>query len=229
MGNSTAGNVDKVVFCSINQSRHKLYKISNAVLTRAFSNLNIKFEIKAYPPNRIAKELNMGRIDGDTHRIYDFNSENAYPNLIRVEEPVQTVQQSVFTKMGDIRVNGWKSLISYRVLYIAGIKVIENGLETARFPQENRLGVYDIDTAFNLLDKGRGDIVIVSPSTGNSTLKKLGLTDSGIQMISPPLITIALYPYMNKKHEVLAKKLADELKVMKANGEYDKILRLISE
>lgn len=224
-----AQDVEKVVFCSINQRTHRLYQISNAVLTKAFRNLGVEFTIREYPAKRIPLELNIGKIDGDTHRIYDFNSENKYPNLIRVEEPIQVVHQSVFSKLNGIKIDGWESLRQYKILYIKGIKVIEEGLELAKFPKENCLGVYNIDSAFELLNVDRGDIVIVSPSTGRNTLKKLELTNSGIKILSPPLITIDLYPYMNKKHAVLAKKLADEIKSMKANGEYDKILNSISE
>jgi len=184
--------------------------------------------MKALPPNRIAMALDRGHIDGDAHRIYEFNDGNMYPNLIRVEEPIQAVDQSVFTKHRGITVNGWKSLINHRILYIKGIKAIENGLDQAGFPQKNRLGVYDIDTAFKLLNVGRGDMVVVSPSTGRNALNKLGLTHSGIKLLSPPLFTIQLYPYMNKKHALLAEKLAHELRSMKTSGEYDKIRNSIS-
>jgi polar amino acid transport system substrate-binding protein len=217
----------KVVFCSINQSSHRLYRVSYAVLRSAFDHLDIQFEMRERPPKRIVTELNQGSIDGDSHRIYDFNHDRKYRNLIRVEEWIQEVEQSVFTKSDEIKVDGWQSLLPYKVLYIDGIKVIENELEKAQFPKDNRIGVYDIDTAFNLLSLGRGDLVIVSPSTGKAALKKLGLTHSGIKLLQPALMTIKLYPYMNRKHSELAKKLAAQLKKMKSSGEYDKIVNAI--
>lgn len=226
---SSANEPEKVVFCSINKENSRLYKISDAVLTYVFKNIGVKFELKNFPPNRAPIELNSGKIDGDTHRVYDFNSENKYPNLIRVEESIQTVDQSVFTKLENIKVNGWKSLSSYRVLYLSGIIVVEKGLDLAGTPVENRLGVYDIDNAFNLLNLGRGDIVIVSPSTGQASLRKLGISNKSIKMLYPPVVTIQLYPYMHKKHAVLAKKLAAEIKELKKNGQYNEIIKAIKE
>lgn len=226
---SSANKLEKVVFYSINKKNSRLYKISNAVLKNAFKSFGINFEIKASPPKRIPIEINLGNIDGDTHRIYDFNLEKKYPNLIRVEESIQIVDQSVFTKLENIKVNGWKSLSSYKILYLSGIKVVENGLDLAKVPTENRLGVYDIDNAFNLLNLDRGDIVIVSPSTGRASLKKLGISNRSIKMVSPPVVRIELYPYMHKKHAALAKKLADKIRELKETGQYSEIINAIKE
>jgi ABC-type amino acid transport substrate-binding protein len=102
-------------------------------------------------------------------------------------------------------------------------------LDSAGIPPKNRLSVYDIDNAFKMLNHGRGDIVIVSPSTGKASLEKLGLSDGSIKILYPPVITINLYPYMNRKHSILAKKLADKIKEMKETGQYDEIIRSIKE
>jgi polar amino acid transport system substrate-binding protein len=222
-----ADEIEKIKFGSINKKNARLYKISDAVLTYAFDQLGVKFELRTFPPNRIPVEISKGKIDGDAHRIYDYNYENRYPDLIRVEEPIQIVTQSVFTKRTDIQVNGWKSLSDCKILYLSGIIAVENGLESARIPLENRLGVYDIDDAFKLLNIGRGDIVIVSPSTGQASLNKLGLSGKNIKMLSPPVITIELYPYMHKKHADLAVKLAARIKQMKLTGRYDDIVNAI--
>lgn len=223
----SANEPEKVVFCSINKKDSRLYQISESVLSHAFNSLGIQFEQKTFPPKRISLEMNSGNIDGDAHRIYDYNLDNRYPNLIRVDESIQTVDQSVFTKLENITVDGWKSLSPYRVIYLSGIVVVEKGLEEAGVPPENRMEVYDIDNAFNLMNLGRGDLVVVSPSTGQASLKKLGITDGSIKMLYPPVVTIKLYPYMHKKHAVLAKKLADKILEMKKNGQYDEIISAI--
>lgn len=228
-GASSANEPEEVVFCSINKKNSQLYKISDAVLTHAFRSLGIQFSLISFPPKRIPIEINSGKIDGDTHRIYDFNRENKYPNLIRVEESIQRVDQSVFTRLDNLKVNGWESLSSYKVLYLSGIVLVENGLDLAGIPPENRLGVYDIDNAFNLLNMGKGDIVIVSPSTGRASLKKLGIDDGSIKIISPPVVTIELYPYMHKKHAVLAEKLADKIRELKKSGQYAQIVKAIQK
>ena len=219
----------KVKFGTINQDNSQLYKISNSILTEAFKRLGIAFELKTYPAKRLPIEVNYEIIDGDSHRVFNFNKDNKYPNLIRVEESIQSVEQSVFTKLPNLKVNGWKSLSSYSIIYLAGIKVIENGLEEANIPKENRRQVFNIDKAFVLLDKGRGDLVIVSPSTGRCTLKKLELLNSGIKLLEPPVFKIKLYPYMHKKHKVIAIKLSTILKNMKKDGTYNLLINSITE
>lgn len=220
---------DKLIFGSINKSDSPLYKISEAVLTQAFENLGVRFELQTLPPNRIPVEIDNGKLDGDTHRIYDFNHENKYPHLLRVEEWIHKIDQSVFTKLDNITVKGWKSLSPYRVLYLSGIVLVEKGLELAGIPPENRLQVYDIDNAFNLLSLGRGEVVVVSPSTGQTALKKLGSDHGSIKMLTPPVVTVKLYPYMHKKHAALARKLSVKIREMKKNGQYAQIQREIKE
>ncbi len=226
---SSAGEVEKVVFCSINKENSRLYKISDAILRNAFESFGITFELRVFPPKRIPLAIENGKIDGDTHRIYNFNRENHFPNLIRVEEPIQIVAQSVFTKLEDIDVNGWKSLSSFRVIYLSGIKTTENGMDFAGIPIEKRIGVYDIDKAFELLNLGRGDIVVVSPSTGRASRENLGIATDGIRMVTPPVVNIKLYPYLHKKNADLATKLAIKLKEMKEIGLYDEIINAIEE
>ncbi len=79
--------------------------------------------LKTCPPKRIPMEINSGKNDGDTHRIYDYNREKKYPNLIRVEESFLTIDQSVFTKLKSIHVDDWKNLSTYKILYLSGIKL----------------------------------------------------------------------------------------------------------
>lgn len=224
-----AEQTTSVTFCSINKKGSPLYRIADAVLSRAFRNLGIRFALEELPPKRISAALDIGRIDGDTFRIYDFNNDNRYPNLVRVEEPILNLDHTAFTKLSDLKVNGWQSLLPYRILYLSGIKLVENELEAAGIPPENRLSVYDIDTAFHLLNAGRGDIFIISPPNGRESLKNLGLTHSGIRLVLPPLATTEMYPYMHKRHLRLSQQLAEELRKMKASGLYGRLINVRPE
>lgn len=219
--------VKKITFCSVNQKDSRVYKISNAVLTEGFKRLGFYFELLPYPAKRAPIEVNAGRIDGDSHRIIDFNKENKFPNLIRVEESIQTVEQSVFTKLAHIKVDGWKSLAPYKMIYMPGVKVSEAGMKKARIPVKNRIPAYNIDDAFKFLRSGRGDIIVVAPSTGNVIMKKLGISHNEIKLLEPPVVRIRLYPYMHKKDSKLAKKLAVLMREMKQDGTYNMLLQRI--
>jgi len=215
---------DEIVFCTPNYDGQRIFKISHAVLEEALSRIGHKFSLVTYPTVRCPIEVDSGNIAGDAHRIFNFNAQNEYPNLIRVEESIQTIDQSVFTKNLSIRPAGWESIKQYEIIYYSGIKIIASGLKKANIPTENIVPVFSHEKAFQMLATNRGDLVIVNSNTGNYFLKKLGLGDSGIKILKPPLVTFALYPYMHKKHKKLAKELASTIKDMKKEGEYQKLI-----
>lgn len=220
---SAYADTQTIVLASVNAPESKIYQISEAVLKEAFRRNGLNVILKNYPAKRSAMLADAGKVDGESHRIYDFNKDNNYPNLIRVEEPVQSVDQCIFSKNTEIKVDGWKSLAPYKVIYIGGIEMAEKGLKAA-VEEKNLISVYDMETAFKMLAVDRGDVLISSPETGFATIKKLSLENSGIKMLSPPILEINLYCYLHKRHSELAGKLAASLKEMKADGTYQKII-----
>lgn len=213
-----------IVFSTSGQVTNTLFKISEVMLTEAFQRMGYGFELKSYPPRRAPKAANSGTTDGDSHRIYSYNKDNKYPNLVRVEEPVQTIERCVFTKRDDITVSGWESLAPYRVLYVGGIVVDERGLDSGGVPKENRFAVVTVDSAFKMLASDRGDVAVTSATTGWDTIKLLKLQDSGIKRVGTALKIIYLYPYIHKKYAGLAGELANRLREMKVEGTYDRLL-----
>ncbi len=72
-GAEVSANQREFVFCTINKPESRLYKISQRVLAEAFGRLDFKVDLRECPANRAPIEIDKGRIDGDSHRIYDFN------------------------------------------------------------------------------------------------------------------------------------------------------------
>ena len=220
---------ETIVFCTINQDNSRLYKVSDAVLSEAFKRLGYEFRLLTYPAKRGPVEVNAGRVDGEAHRIHGFNNGRRYPNLVRVDESIQAIDQSVFARSKSIRVNGWESLGNYEIIYLAGIKVVEVGMDRAGIPQNRRIPVYKIDRAFELLAGGRGDLTVVSASTGRATMEKLGISSEAIHLLSPPLVVIDLYSYMHKRHSGLAMALGTVLKKMKGMGRHKQLVDAVDE
>ncbi len=216
-----------LILATVNSHDTRIYKISRAVLGEALKQNGFGLILKTYPPKRAAIMADAGQIDGDAHRIYDFNKDAPFPNLIRVSESVQSVEQSVFSRIGDIRIAGWKSLAPYRVIYVTGVKLVEDGLRSA-VPENNLSPADSVESAFKMLAANRGELTISSTETGFAALKKLSLENSGIQVLAPPVVITDLYTYLHKKHLDLAAKLADTLKKMKADGSYQKIIESIN-
>ncbi len=219
-------DTDTLVLATVSPSDTNVYKVSEAVLTEALRRNNIKLVLEIYPPKRAELLLNLGKVDGDSHRIDEFNKNK--PNIIKVSEPVQSVKQSVFTKNLDFQVDGWKSLSPYKVIFVEGIRLAENEIRKA-VKEQNLIPVDTIETAFKMLAKERGELLVTSPETGFATMKKLSIEKSGIKLLTPPITEIYLYIYLNKKHEKLASKISDSLKEMKADGSYQKIIEQTSE
>ena len=125
-------NCEELLFCTPNAKNQRIFKVSHAILEEAFNRLGHSFKLLTYPAKRCSIEVNAGNVDGDSHRIFSFNANNEYPNLIRVEEVIQSIDQSVFTKFSKIKLSGWESIKQYKIIYFSGIKVIESGLRKAK-------------------------------------------------------------------------------------------------
>lgn len=223
----SVGNAKTYTFCTLNEEDQRLFRNSHAILNEAFKRLGHEFELKTYPAKRCSIECDKGTVDGDSHRIFDFNADNKHPNLIRVDESIHSIDHSIFTKKKNIVVNDWESIKPYSVIYVAGVKIIENGLKKINIPDTNRRPVYSHEKGFVLLNANRGDLLIISSFTGNQLLRKMGLVDSGIKMLTPPLDIFELYPYMHRKNKDVAEQLAVVLREMKTDGSYQNIIGTI--
>ncbi len=212
-------------FCTPNLEGQRIFHVSSQLLTTAFERMGHDFELVTYPAKRCPVEVSNGRVDGDAHRVYTFNDDRRYPNLVRVEESIQPVDQSVFSKIPNLRMGGWKDLLPYTVIYLPGIKVIERGLDGAGIPVENRIPVLDHEDGFRRLARDRGDLLITSSHTGRQFIKKMNLSKSGIRLLRPPLARFELHPYMNGKHVETARKLSEILNKMKKDGTWLKIVQ----
>ncbi len=209
-------------FGTINSSRTKLYKRAFAVLTEAFQRNGFGFSLESMPGKRSLSSVDRGLIDGDAFRIHTLNQNDEYSDIIRVEEPILIIDQSVWSKK-QIKVDGWESLKPYSIVYERGTQFIEKH----EYIFKNVQAVNDVESIFTILNINRADITITSRDSGTSALKKFHLEASGIKLQYPPLLEIILHPYMNIKHAALAEKLAQTIRQMKTDGTYSKIFEKI--
>ncbi len=211
-------DVKTVRFGTIDSPGVPIFEKAYAFLTEAFKRNGYRFELSTYPGKRALLSVDNGKLDGDAFRIYTLNAGQEYKNIVRVEEPIITIDQSVWSKK-DIVVDGWKSLKNYRLVYERGTKFIENNLHHFESAQP----VSSLKQAFMMIHRGRADIAITSRDTGTPRLKEYGLENSGIKVLYPPLLELHLYPYMNIKHKELAEAISKTLKEMKSDGTVKKL------
>lgn len=174
-----------------------------------FARLGLSAEIISLPAERALINAENGIEDGDAMRVHGM--EKPYPNLIRIDEPVVWMDFMAFVVRPDVTLASWKDLERYSVALVTGWKIAE----------ENTQSVREITYAatpaqlFSVLEKGRADVAVFERWQGLSYVKASGGTARAVE---PPLASMPMYLYVNRKHQALSERLRDTLRAMRADG-----------
>ncbi len=182
-----------------------------------FNRLNIAFEIQSIPAERALTNVNEGIDDGDVCRVPDLAK--VYTNMVRTTEPVMQYNIVVFSRDKQFRVDGPESLKPYIVGIVTGWKHIER--DTAQL--RSRIMLDSAEQLFQMLDQGRVDVAVIERVVGMDMVQKLQI--SGINILSPPLLTGDWYLYLHKRHADMIPLIDGELSRMKTDGSFDRIKR----
>lgn len=210
----------KLIFGTTNAPHTMLFKQANVILTQAFSELGCQFSLVNLPNKRNLLWANDEKIDGIAFRVNKL--EDLYPNLVRVDEALFTIEQWVFSAK-DIEVDGWQSLYPYTVAYEQGTLFIEENKDYFLYT----IPVISTENAFALVEKQRADLTITSKSTGDFILSHNQDYAKTIKRQTPALVEISLFSYLHEKHRGLAVELAQVLKKMKQSGQYEQLLKQV--
>ncbi|WP_448569718.1 substrate-binding periplasmic protein [Thalassotalea ganghwensis] len=208
-----------VVFGTTNAKHTLLYRQAQEVLTFAFNQLGYDFRLLHMPNKRALIWTNDKKLDGVAFRVASLDAQ-LYPNLIRVDESLFIIEQSVFSRQ-NIAVDGWSSLSQLTVAYEQGTQFIEENRQhfKALYP------VISTVKAFDMVYDGGADITITSQATGEMILKNYRARfNDKISVQTPPLVELNLYSFMHKQHQDLAEKLQLTLQQMKKDGNYQRLL-----
>lgn len=180
------------------------------ILRKAFGALGIVVSSTYLPSERALINVNEGVDDGIFARVAGL--EKTYPNFVMVPVKICDFSFSVFTKDPQLAFSDWASLAPYNVGLVRGWKYPE-----ARLPRTRSLvSVRDDEALFELLDKGRVDLVIHDFDAGRVMVKDRGY--AGIVALAPPLARTEMFLYLNRRHADLVPPLARVLGEMHANG-----------
>jgi len=191
-------------------------KVLSAVSEAAFERLGCTFKLLQLPSERSLKSANDGDVDGEGLRIAGLSAK--YPNLVQIAEPFTRISFSAFATDPTIEISGWDSLKDLKVAYITGWKMFEANASGAR--TVNR--VDSAEQMFNMLNKGRIDVLLYTQADGLAYVAEHGL--SNIVALKPALKEVDLYLYLHTTHVDLAADMAAVIKDMKVDGSYDKII-----
>ena len=189
--------------------------ITIEILKAVYKRLDIPITIVIMPSKRALTESQLGRIDGEAHRIFEIGE--VYPTLIRVPTPINYIEPTVFSKNKEITITGIESIKGYRL-------GVQRGVLYAQLMTEEMENVVQANTLMQLiklLDIGRIDMAIMDKINGLWVMKILGI--KSIYPLSPSLNRVYAYHYLHEKNHKLVSKVDQVLQEMKANGELDRI------
>ena len=216
----------KTIRFSINQPENTYYyRFAKLLYTEAFGRLGYGFELYVFPSGRGLLESNSGRMDGDAGRIrFDSALAAAYPNLVRVTEEVASVPIGAYTADDAIHLNSWKDLTSRNLVigYSRGLKIAEKRLFD-HVDAKYLFDVADIRQSLRMIRRGRIDVMVAVQTSVEGVLSEAEFMNSGI-VSAGILEVVSVFPYLHKKHRVLAPQLAIIPKAMKKDDTYNRLV-----
>ncbi|MDC8759901.1 substrate-binding periplasmic protein [Janthinobacterium fluminis] len=184
-----------------------------------FRRVGVAVEIQSASAERGLLNANSGIDDGDVSRV--FGIEQAYPNLVRVPEPVLYYQMVAFSRKAPFAVAGTASLRPYDVGILTGWKILERTIVGSRSLLKLETG----RQLFAMLDLGRIDVAVIEKFEGLHFIKSMDL--QGIAMMQPALVEGDWFLYLHKRHAALAPRLAEALRAMKRDGTHGRIVAAV--
>lgn len=198
------------------------YMVHEVLYGEIFKRMGYDFKMVYHPELRELIEIDAGRVDGSTGRLYNIDNENKFPNLLIVPEPILNYTGIGIAMDRNIRIHGWESLRGYNIVHISGEKWIENNLPLY-VKKDNISKATDWKHAFRILDAGRADIYIEFEEI-LTTIKRSDEFRNKQFFNIGTIATIDLFPYLNKKNQALLQPLLSILKAMKADGTFERLI-----
>jgi len=187
----------------------------NLIIKEAFHRIGIDAEVIVYQNS--AKSLtnaNNGIDDGAALRIKGL--EKKFPNLIRIPEKLMDNDFVAYSIANPPATDSWASMDGLKIAYINGWQIFQNNLADHQATTRTKTAHQMLD----LLTTGKVDSILYERWQGLWLAQQFGIT---IQASEPPLATMEMFMYLNKKHAGLIEKAASSLSEMKKDGTYKEI------
>jgi len=205
--------METLTFTSIKNSAFENFALS--VMQKAYLTMDIKIALVPVPAKRSLKLANSGDgFDGELFRISGV--EKTYPNLIPIKVPLHESNWMVYTQNKSIKVNGWISLKPYTIGIRRGVVTTEKGTQGMDIVVVN-----SNEQLFELLQRKRIDVAILSSGNGQKLLKKN--IYSNIYQLETPVYKVNVYHYIHQKNKHLVPQLTQIMEKLKKQGVIAKI------
>lgn len=185
------------------------------ILHEAYRRLGIEAREQFLPHERSLRHADNGETDGDVMRMAGL--EASYPGLVRVPEPLVSFDAVAFTTGFTFKVDGWDSLRPYTICIARGMKMAERNTEGF-----NRMLANSADQLLAMLRHDRCQVGVMGPA---SWLEIDRLKAGPLKALEPPIASIPLYHYVNRRHADLAPRLAEVLRQMRRDGTTETLIQ----
>lgn len=190
-----------------------------AILPPLLTQANLKADIVSRPSERSLIELNAGKIHANGLRLKVLD--DLYPNIIKMEEPVENIDFIAITNNNKIKVTRWDDLKNYKVGYPNGWKIFDLNV-----PKDT--SVIKVNTQrqlFQMLNIQRIDVALLSTPIARTLLKEIDVPN--IRFLEPALHKTPSYLYFHTSKKEEAERMSQALKTLKQNGIYQKTYKTV--
>lgn len=206
---------------------HPAYTYLNMLYTEIFRRLEIPFKLIYLPLKRGAFEMDSGRYDGETSRIYTYGDD--HPDLIRVQEYLYRTDVSAYATDPTIAsLNGWQSLdgTQYKVEYPRG--VVLSGIKLKKVVEPKNLSsIVTAEQGLRRLLLNRTDIYIDDDLVVKPLLKESEEFDNATVYKLGPMESVALYMYIHQKNRALEPRLSRVIKEVRDEGLMERYRKVV--
>ncbi len=188
--------------------------IAALVLEEIYRRAGLANRSTPLPASRANALALSGEVDGEVARVQAYADKT--PTLLQVRPAYYYLDSVAFARKG-IKVTDRNSLAPYRVGIVRGIEYARVVVAMAKRVE----AVSTYEQMFQMLEAGHIDVAIDSGVNGKRVLHKLGLKDIQVAGI---LVRLDLFHLLHPRQASVADKISKQIKLLKENGELDKLV-----
>ena len=152
--------------------------------------------------------LHSGDVDAELARAEGLDKISE--NMIKVPEPLMTVNIAAYTLRNDITSASTENLDALRIGIRHGLTIDK------RFNPKNLTQVYRLDQLAQMLKHNRIDVAILSETSAFFSKHKFNLNN--LRALAPELARFNVYHYIHKRHRNLIPQLSRRIRELKDDG-----------
>ncbi|MDH3957746.1 MAG: hypothetical protein OET81_13715 [Desulfobacteraceae bacterium] len=151
---------DKILLVGSDSTKNSFHgRYAELVYTEVFRRMGYSLVYVGYPAKRSSYMSDSGKAAGEIHRVFSYGEK--HPNLIRVDEPHNSIIFSAFGMDPDIKFYKWESLkgTDFRIGYRRGVKKCESKLPLL-VPRKQLMSANTVKQGLNQLLYNRTKIFV---------------------------------------------------------------------